>query len=760
MCYTITALMLALAVPSDTLPETVLLEAERFDERGGWVADSQFMDQMGSPFLLAHGLGVPVADATTSVRVPAEGTYRLWVRTRDWVATWDAPGAPGRFQVLIDDKPLEPLFGAEGALWHWQDGGTVEITRNTIRLALHDLTGFEGRCDTIVLTSDLDFVPPNQEPAMDKFRRRLLDLPEDPAESGPYDLVVTGGGIAGTCASLSAARLGLKVALIQDRPVLGGNNSSEVRVWLQGARNKQPYPHVGEVVRELEQKRHAHYGPTNTADLYEDEKKLAIVQAEPNISLFLQHRANAVEMDGGRICAVIAQHTITGQRHRFIGRWFADTTGDGCIGHLAGADCELTDKGHMGRCNLWNVIDTGQSAPFPRCPWALDLTDKPFPGRARSFPGVAADKRGIEALGGWYWESGFDHDPFEKNEYIRDWNFRAMYGAWDALKNIDGRYPNHKLNWAAHISGKRESRRLLGDVILTKEDVLGGREFEDGCVPTGWSIDLHLPDARYEAGFEGDAFLAKAHFTHYKGPYWIPYRCLYSRNIPNLFMAGRDISVTHEALGTIRVMRTGGCMGEIVGMAASLCGQHQTDPRGVYEEHLDELKELMKEGVGRLPPLPDPLQPPDWLETAGDNLARKAAITVSGCLKTETNQPHLLNDGKADVADNGGRWLSDAQLPNWAELRWAEPQTISAARIISGYRYDFAVDAPIRTFVLQFHDGSDWQDIPDARADANTAVDWHTRFPPIKTDRIRLQITETQIGVSRIWEIELYHTAR
>jgi len=760
MCCTIPAMMLALAVPPDTLPEGVLLEAERFDERGGWVVDSQFMDQMGSPFLLAHGLGVPVADATTTVRLPAAGTYRVWVRTRDWVATWNAPGEPGRFQVLIDDKPLEPLFGAEGAQWHWQDGGTVEIAGKSIRLALHDLTGFEGRCDAIVLTSDLDFVPPNQEPAMGEFRRRLLDLPEHPAESGPYDLVVTGGGIAGTCASLAAARLGLRVALIQDRPVLGGNNSSEVRVWLQGARNKEPYPHVGDVVRELEQKRHAHYGPTNTADLYEDEKKLAIVRAEPGISLFLQHRGNAVEMDGGRLSAVIAQHTITGERQRFIGRWFVDATGDGCIGHLAGADCELTDKGHMGRCNLWNVIDTGQSAPFPRCPWALDLTDKPFPGRARSFSNLAKDKRGIEALGGWYWESGFDHDPFEKSEYIRDWNFRAMYGAWDALKNIDGRYPNHKLNWAAHIAGKRESRRLLGDVILTKEDVLDGKQYEDGCVPTGWSIDLHLPDPRYEPGFEGDAFIAKAHFTHYKGPYWIPYRCLYSRNIPNLFMAGRDVSVTHEALGTIRVMRTGGCMGEIVGMAASLCGQHEIDPRGVYEEYLDELKELMKEGVGRLPPLPDPLQPPEWLETAGDNLAHKAEVTVSGCLKAETNLPHLLIDGKADVADNDGRWLSDARVPNWAELKWSEPRTISAARVISGFRHDDAVEASIQAFALQYHDGSDWQDIADAHAEANTAVDWHARFPSVKTDRIRLLVTETQISVSRIWEIEVYHATR
>ena len=253
--------------------------------------------------------------------------------------------------------------------------------------------------------------------------------------------------------------------------------------------------------------------------------------------------------------------------------------------------------GHMGPCNRWIVIDTGKPAQFPRCPWALDLSDKPFPGRAK-FPNVPANKQNADALGGWYWESGFDHHPIEKLEYVRDWNFRAMYGAWDALKNVDGAYPNHKLKWAAYVAGKRESRRLLGDVILSKEDVVSGKKYPDGCVPTGWKIDLHLPDPRYEKGFEGDAFISRALYTDCQTPYWIPYRCLYSRNVPNLFMGGRDISVTHEALGTVRVMRTGGCMGEIVGMAASLCRQHNVDPRGVYEKHLKDLQSLMRRGVG------------------------------------------------------------------------------------------------------------------------------------------------------------------
>ncbi|MEW6357044.1 MAG: FAD-dependent oxidoreductase [Planctomycetota bacterium] len=569
----------------------VLVEAEGFKDLGGWVLDQQFMDEMGSPFLLAHGLGRPVKDATTTVTLPAAGTYRVWVRTRDWVAPWNAPGAPGRFQVVIDGKPLGATFGSEGAAWHWQDGGTVEIGKKQVALALHDLTGFEGRCEAIALCADANFRPPDDLKELTVWRRKVLGLPKNPKDAGEFDLVVVGGGIAGTAAALSAARLGLTVALIQDRPVLGGNNSSEVRVWLGGETNKAPYPHIGDIVKELDQKRRAHYGPDNTADLYEDDRKADLVRSEKNASLFLGWRGNAVEMKDGRIAAVVAQNIETGERLRFRCRWATDCTGHAVIGALAGADFEMTRKGHMGPCNLWNVKDTGKPVPFPRCPWALDLSDKPFPGRK--------EQGGIEKLGGWYWESGFDRDPFAEGEYIRDWNFRAMYGAWDALKNVDKVYPNHALNWAAHISGPRESRRLLGDLVLTKEDLMESRAYPDGCVPTSWKIDVHVPEPRYEKGFEGDAFISKALFTDYKRPYWIPYRCLYSRNVPNLFMAGRNISVTHEALGTVRVMRTTGMMGEIVGMAASLCRQYSTDPRGVYEKHLDDLKVLMKKGEGR-----------------------------------------------------------------------------------------------------------------------------------------------------------------
>lgn len=573
----------------------LLIEAEQFQQVGGWVVDAQFIDQMGSAFLLAHGLGKPVEDARTSVSFAEGGGYRLWVRTRDWVAPWSAPGAPGRFQVLINGKACPTVFGTQGAGWHWQDGGMVDVARGTVEVALHDLAGFEGRCDALLFCSDPSFVPPDGGGELAEFRRQALGLPKEPAEGGAFDLVVVGGGIAGTCAAVAAARLGLSVALVQDRPVLGGNNSSEVRVWLGGEVKIEPYPRVGSIVAELEQKKRAHYGPANTAELYEDDRKLALVRAERNITLMLSNRVVATEVSGGQIGAVIAQNVITGQRRRLAGRWFADCTGDAVVGYLAGADFEMTNPGHMGPCNLWNVKEAAQPTSFPRCPWALDLTDKPFPGR-ESNPGQYA-KAGVESLGAWFWESGFSQDPIAEAEMIRDWNFRAMYGAWDALKNVDHVYPTHQLNWAAHIFGPRESRRLLGDVILSREDVMEGRVFPDACVPCTWSLDLHYPAPSYTAGFEGREFISEAVHTKYPRPYWAPYRCLYSRNIGNLFMAGRDVSVTHEALGTVRVMRTGGAMGEVVGMAAKICRDHEANPRGIFQDHLEELKDQMRRGI-------------------------------------------------------------------------------------------------------------------------------------------------------------------
>ena len=220
----LTALLLAFLWTETVLAnDAVLLEAESFKDIGGWVIDQQFMDEMGSPFLLAHGLGQPVKDAKTEVVFKSTGHYHIWVRTRDWVAPWKtastpkakkAKGCPGTFQVLIDGEPLPIVFGTENAQWFWQYGGAVNIKNKTTRVTLHDLTGFEGRCDAILFSQDKNESLPKSGEAMAKYRRALLNLPERAEDAGDYDLVVVGGGIAGICASITAAINGLQVAFI------------------------------------------------------------------------------------------------------------------------------------------------------------------------------------------------------------------------------------------------------------------------------------------------------------------------------------------------------------------------------------------------------------------------------------------------------------------------------------------------------------------------------------------------------------------
>ncbi|MBN2296490.1 MAG: FAD-dependent oxidoreductase [Pirellulales bacterium] len=567
-------IVLVFTLSASAASTTILLEAESFEDTGGWLIDQQSIDAMGSPYLLAHGLGRPVADAITKVAIPEAGQYRVFARTKDWVARWKAPGAPGRFKILIDGKPTGPILGTKGVDWDWQDAGKVELDKGEVKVALHDLTGFEGRCDSVILTNDPDFVPPQGE-ELKTWRRKILGTDGPPTEQGKFDVVVIGGGVAGTCAAISSARLGLDVALIQNRPLLGGNSSSEIRVWIKGKTRQKPYPILGEIVDRMNTKPDKSPGDCD----YGDDVKLKMVQAEKRIKLFLCEHVDEVRSDGKRITAVVSGNTKTGRRSIYRGRWFVDCTGDGTVGFMAGADSEVTKKGHLGASNMWYTHDIGKPAPFPQCPWAVQVGDNPAPQGH---------------VGPWYWESGFDMDTVQDAETIRDSNFRGMYGVWSYLKNEKKLYPNRELKWAAYVSGRRESRRLMGDVVLTADDIRAQRAFPDASVTSTWSIDLHYPVEKYIPLQPQSPFISHAKFEHLKKPYPVPYRCFYSRNIDNLFMAGRCISVTHQALGTVRVMGTCGMMGEVVGRAAYLCKKHDGEPRDVYAKHLDELKKLMK----------------------------------------------------------------------------------------------------------------------------------------------------------------------
>lgn len=564
----------------------VFVEAESFARKGGWTVDPQFCGTMGSPYLLAHGQGRPVADAATRVSLPGKGRYHVYVRTYNWTAPWSAKEGPGAFRVVVDGRETGPVCGTEGEAWTWQYAGSFRTETGSVEVALRDLSGFDGRCDALYFS-----------------RRRVRDIvrPEapEPSEEAEYEFVVVGGGVAGMCAAVSAARLGVKTALVHDRPVLGGNNSSEVRVHLGGEIGLDPYPNLGNTVREWG---HTEKGNAGPAERYQDGKKEAFVAAEKNLTLYRCYRAEGVETAGGRILSVTARHTGTGEAIRLRAPLFADCTGDGTVGFLAGADYaygregkadygepsapETADRQVLGASVQWNSRVTDAPSPFPEFDYGLSFSDA----------SVARVTHGE-----WTWETGMFKDMITEAEQVRDYALLVIYSNWSYLKNrapFRAEYACRELDWVGSVAGKRESRRLLGDVVLTEQDVLSCREFPDAAVTGSWSIDLHYPDPKNTAFFPGGEFLSICEQTAVDY-YCIPYRCLYSRNVENLFMAGRNISVTHIALGTTRVMRTTAMEGEVVGMAASLASRFGTTPRGVYRDRLSELKELMTRGTGK-----------------------------------------------------------------------------------------------------------------------------------------------------------------
>jgi hypothetical protein len=656
----------------------LLVEAESFDDRGGWQLDTQFIQQMGSPYLLAHGLGRPVKDAVTTVEIPTEGNYQVWVRTFDWVARWDAPGTPGRFQLLINDAVVGGDLGTEGKDWQWQRVGAVALAAGKAKLALRDLTGFNGRCDAIYLTTDESARPDNSKEILPPWRRDLLGLQES-VETKEYDLVVVGGGYSGMGAAISAARMGCRVALIQDRPVLGGNGSSEVRVWAMGNIRRGKFPRIGEIVEEFADR--ASKSPGREEE-FGDELKAEVATAESNIDLFLNHHAFAVRMNENRIESVDALDVRTSQVRRFASPLFVDCTGHGWVGEKAGADWDMTPEGRMGMSNMWTWENSAEAPPFPETPWALPLTMDDFP-----YP------RDFHAQ--WFWESGFDKDPIVEAEAIRDWNLRAGFGAFNAMKNGDGAddHPEAVMTWMAFVGGPRESRRLIGDVLLTQDNIVEKTEFNDGCVPTTWSIDLHYPKREFAKKFPDNPFISIAEHDYRVDRlygYPVPYRCFYSRNIDNLFMAGRCISVTHEALGTVRVMKTCGMMGEVVGKAASICRRNDCLPRDVYERHLPELLTMLQlPGKARRASFKDEVEIPENVIPAAGGWGPESGVPLAQF------EGVVVDDNAAELV---GDWTTGQGLKGYAG--WGYRYAVVDSGAVADFRLKVASDGNYAVRIL------------------------------------------------------------
>ena len=378
----------------------IFLEAESFSVKGGWVVDQQFMDLMGSPYLMAHGLGTPVHDASTEVTIPQGGRWHVYVRTFNWTSPWTSDAGPGAFKVKVGGKPLKTVLGTEGDRWMWQYAGNVKLKAGQTSLALSDLTGFNGRCDAVYLTMDEGILPPSDIKELANFRRNALNIKEPSLKS--YDFVVVGGGIAGMCAAVSAARLGCKVALINDRPVLGGNNSAEIRVHLGGHVEIGPNKGLGRMIREFG---HSKKGNAQPASNYEDEKKQAFIDAEENIELYPCYRAVEVRKEGNRIKAVLIRHIETAHEQWIEAPLFSDCTGDGTIGFLAGAHWrmgrearseygeslapETADKMTMGASVQWYTRKDEKSSIFPEFSYGVKFNETSPPDSATNLPRLA-----------------------------------------------------------------------------------------------------------------------------------------------------------------------------------------------------------------------------------------------------------------------------------------------------------------------------------------------------------------------------------
>ena len=602
--------------------DSVMLLATRFEDLGDWTVEQQFVLQMGSSYLMAHGLGKALAkDAQTSFDIPQDGKYTLWVRTKNWTAFWSEGKTPGIFKVKLDGKadPFEFGIGwdptdikqgidtytgdmskearAERAKWYWQQGGEYELEAGKHQIALQDLMGLDGRCDAIILTKSGEKPGDSLE---DYKALRAALLPEEAEDKGSFDFVIVGAGMSGLCAAIAAARYGAKVALIQDRYILGGNNSSEVRVGLGGQINMAPYPSLGYILNEIGPD---HIGNARGAYHYQDWKKWDVIAAEKNITLFAGYTVDKAEMDGAKIVAVEAVEATKQNRIRISGRLFSDCTGDAHLAVLAGARTmmgreaksefgesqapEKADQYTMGVSIEWYCEETNELHSFPD---SLDW-------------GMYLDERLVEPVhrANWYWEVGMNDDQIADAEKIRDYGMYVAYSTFSYCKNRLAKkdeWECAKLTWVSHVSGKRESRRIVGDYVLTEQDLTRPIHYKDETFTTTWRIDQHFPDPRNSGKYPGAEWMSVGVLTPID-PYAVPYRCLYSADIDNMFMAGRDISVTHIALGSVRVMRTCAMMGEVVGLAASVCARKGLMPRDIYKTNFQDLVELMKKGAGR-----------------------------------------------------------------------------------------------------------------------------------------------------------------
>jgi hypothetical protein len=587
------------------------------------------------------------------------------------------------------------------------------------------------------------------------------------------DVFIAGGGLAGVCAAISAARNGSKVVLVQDRSRLGGNSSSEVKMHVVGANSHRGRPgwREGGLIEEFRLDDAAN-NPQRCWELW-DLMLYDKLVSEPNITLLLETVLYSAEVKNGRIERVMARCDKSEHLYRVTAGVYIDCSGDSRLGLEAGAEYrtgrerrdefneslapEKKDEETLGSSILFTSRLYRRPMPFTPPKWARKVTKEHLKFR----------KVGPEnwEYGYWWIEWGGNKDTIRDNELIRFELLSIVTGVWDYIKN-SGDYPdsaNWAMDWVGMMPGKRGSRRLLGDVMMTQNDLMRGT-WPDAVAMGGWPMDDHPPGGFDRSDLPPNTVLLTPE------PYDIPLRSLYSRNIANLMMAGRNISATHAAFTSSRVMATCAGVGQAAGLAAHMCVRDRISPRQLAED-----KKLVSTLQQRL--LRDD-QSMRWVRNADPvDLARRAALTASG------GDPKLVIDGiDRDYPENrhtkaaAEKHAWEAPMSGgaaWLELTWAEPQRISeiVLKFDSGFQRELTLTASdshtrgtlrqpqpetVRDYAVSVKTaGGDWKTIAEVAGNHQRLN--RVKFQAVKAQAVRLEVRKTNgIDAARVFEVRCY----
>lgn len=493
-----------------------------------------------------------------------------------------------------------------------------------------------------------------------------------------FDVVVIGGGFSGVCAAIAAAREGVRVALIQNRPVFGGTGSSETRMHIVGANCHSSKANLREtgILEEilLENKRRNQYANFPIFDMIVWEK----VRMEENITSYLNTNIEDVIMEDGRIVAVVGHQNTTEAEVTIRGKIFIDATGHGTVGVMAGAESRIgsesryefneptapeeANNNKMGNTIMFAATDRGEPVKFIKPVWANTYTEEDLKNRPHvdhvcsqvSGGGMVEFDASSNRLpefsnvdaGYWWIELGGDsEDIIAESEEIRDELLKVLYGVWDHIKNQnDHGADNLDLEWVSMVPGYRESRRLEGDYMLTENDVRSNRIFDDAVAYGGWPMDVHVP------GGARDLENVGSKVYNFEGHYSIPYRCYYSRNVENLMMAGRDISASKMAFSSCRVMGTCAVGGQAVGTAAAIAVQNDCTPRQVGEKYIRQLQQKL---------LKNDCYIPGHANQDEKDMARSAQVTASSQIPGG-EAVNVINGVSRGVNDDSNCWISES----------------------------------------------------------------------------------------------------